>query len=162
MTRWWQHLSTGTEAGKRRLFAVVLLTLALAGSLHVHYGAWRPAPGIGNHLVPMMAYLVMAAAAIVLLVQRGTSPAAAAGDRAPRLVALLLALVGSVVYVLAVRALGVGVATVLGVTVATLALSAEPRRTILACVLTGLSSGVIFWLLFTRLAPIAMPAPLLF
>ncbi len=160
--RWLQHLSIGTEAGKRRLLGAALLTLAVAGLLHVQYGSWRPAPGIGNHLVPMMAYLVMAAASIVLLLARSTTPATATAGERPRLVVLLVALVGSVVYVLAVRMLGIGVATVLGITLATLALSAQPRRNLLACALTGLLSGAVFWLLFTRLAPIVMPRPLLF
>lgn len=52
------------------LFAISLLLLGGAGWPDVRYGAWRPGPGVGNYLIPMVAYWIIVAAGAAPLLGR--------------------------------------------------------------------------------------------
>lgn len=144
-------------------FSALILALGVAGLLDIRYGDWRPGPGVGNHLVPMVAYwvLVGAGAAGLLGRLRKDWQPDAERLRVP-LLAVSVALLWGGLFFLAVRHVGLAVSTAafIGGATTLLAPRGAVRPVLLAVV--ALASGVVFWLMFTRLAPILVADPILF
>lgn len=144
-------------------FGALALALGIIGLLHVRYGSWRPGPGGGNWLVPMVAYWVLAGAGAAILLGRLRATWQPDADR---LRVPLLVVAGSLlwggVFFLAVRHVGVAVASAVLLCAAMLLLAPRDglRPWFIAAV--ALAAGAVFWLLFTRIAPILMANPILF
>lgn len=150
------------EIFRDRVFAALLLLLGVAGLLDIRFGAWRPGPGVGNHLAPMAAYWTLIAAGAVMLLGRGRKKAGT-GDLlklAPIPVLFGLAWAGG--YFLAVIHIGVATSTALFLALAFWLLSARTEIRLFNIATAALGAGATFWLLFTRLAPILLSNPLLF
>lgn len=148
------------EARRDRIFAALLLLLGVAGLLDIRLGPWRPGPGVGNHLIPMIAYWVLIIAGGAILAGRGKKEAGDPLKLAPVPVLLGLAWAGG--YFLAAINIGVAVSTALFLAIAFRLLSARAEARIPSIAAVALGAGVVFWLLFTRLAPILLFNPLLF
>jgi len=144
-------------------FGALILALGVVGLLDIRYGAWRPGPGGGNQLVPMVAYWVLAGCGAVILLGRlraGWQPDA---DRLHvPVVAIVGALLWGVVFFLAVRHIGLAVSATVLIGGAMAALSPKPELRPAMLALVALAAGAVFWLLFTQLAPILVANPILF
>lgn len=144
-------------------FGAMVLALGVVGLLDVRFGNWRPGPGGGNHLVPMVAYWVLVACGAAMLLGRlraGWQPDA---DRLRvPLLAVAGALVWGVVFFSAVRHIGLAVSATVLIGAAMLALAPQVERRPVLLVLVALAAGTTFWVLFTWLAPILVAEPILF
>jgi hypothetical protein len=144
-------------------FGLLAVALAVAGLLHIRYGSWRPGPGGGNALVPMVAYWVLLAAGAGILLARLR---AGWQSDTERLHVPLLVVAGSLVwgavFFLAVRNIGLAVSAsvLLGGAMLILSPRDDFRPGLIAVV--ALAAGAVFWLLFTRVAPILVSNPVLF
>lgn len=144
-------------------FGVLALLLAVIGLLHVRYGNWRPGPGGGNWLVPMVAYWVLLAAGLSILLGRLRGAWQPDTERLHvPLVAVAGGLLWGVAFFLAVRHIGIAVSVTVLVGAAMLALSPRDALRPGLIAMVALAAGAVFWLLFTRVAPILVANPILF
>lgn len=144
-------------------FSALVLALGVAGLLDIRYGDWRPGPGVGNHLVPMVAYWVLVASGAAGLLSRLRANWQPDAERlSVPILAVSAALLWGGLFFLAVRHVGLAVSTtvLIGGATALLAPRGAARPVLLAVV--ALASGAVFWLMFTRLAPILVADPILF
>lgn len=144
------------------LLGILLLLLGAAGLLDIRYGAWRPGPGIGNHLIPMVAYWVIVLSGAGLLAGRirPTSKAEDVLTLSPWPVAAGLLWAGC--YFIAVRHIGLAVSTALFMAGAIWCLSGSNARGGLGIGIVSACAGAVFWVLFTQLAPILLSRQMLF
>jgi len=150
---------------REAVFAGLMLALGMAGLLDIRYGNWRPGPGIGNHLVPMVAYWVLVGAAAAMLAGLAWRFRRETGTETPlqvRVLPVLGGLVWALGFYWSARHVGIAVSTALfmGVAMAALAPIADRRLLRICCV--AVAAGGFFWLLFTQLAPILVTRQLLF
>ncbi len=156
---------------KELLSAALMLTLGVAGLLHIQYGAWRPAPLVPSYIMPQTAYYFLLAAGVWVLAALGLfalkgrlsaleRPGAENQDLVGVGVAVALMLGGAVVYFWLVLNVGLVVATVAfnGVLVAMLAPNASYKSLLIVPLLVGAA----VWLLFVRMIGVTLPTPLLF
>jgi hypothetical protein len=139
-----------------------LLALALAGLLHVAFGQWRPSPGGNPWLVPMLAYLLIIPAALLMAREAWRETGAGDEEEAAGLLPVLATACWSVAFFQAVQWLGLVSGTFLLVVAAMLALSPQPWRAARIVVPVAALVAVAFWLMFTRLAPVILREPWLF
>jgi len=152
-----------SQAGQRDiLLAILLLLLGAAGLLDIRYGGWRPGPGIGNHLIPMVAYWIIVASGLALMVKRMRPPDEdeAALTLSPLPIAAGLLWAG--LYFIAVRHIGIAFSTTLFMAAAIWSLSHSDTRGGWGIGVVSASSGAVFWFLFTQMAPILLPRQILF
>lgn len=144
-------------------FAALILTLGLVGLLDVRFGDWRPGPGGGNHLVPMVAYWVLVVCGAAMLLGRLRAEWQPDADRLRvPLLAVAGALVWGAVFFSAVRHIGLAVSATILIGGAMLALAPRAERRPVLLMLVALAAGATFWVLFTWLAPILVAEPILF
>jgi len=146
-------------------FAGLMLALGAAGLLDIRYGNWRPGPGIGNHLVPMVAYWVLVGAAAAMLaglVLRLRREAETEKPLQVRALPVLGGLIWALGFYWCVRHVGIAVSTALFMGVAMAALAPLAHRSLPRILGVAVAAGGFFWLLFTQLAPILVTRQLLF
>jgi len=143
--------------------AGTLLVAASVGALHVVFGDWRPGPGGKPWLGPLVAYLVIVPAALVMTRQAlGRAPAPGADDAPAGALAVLVTASWGVLFFVAVRTAGIAAGTFVSMLVAMLALSAKPAEAARRVVPIALAVAAAFWLTFTRFAPIVLGETWLF
>lgn len=144
------------------LLALLIILLGTAGLLDIRHGTWRPGPGVGNHLIPMIVHWVFVLTGLALLGGRLRK----SGEDDPVLVispaTVLGGLLWAALYFLAVRNIGVAVATTGFMAIAIGALSFSEERKPFGIGVVSICAGAVFWLLFTQLAPILLASPILF
>ncbi len=136
--------------------------MASAGLLHVMYGDWRSGPGGGAWTVPLIAYVAILIAALVLFssaIRR--DEAETFPERSPA-VAVAGAAIWSIAFFYAVQFLGLAVGTFTAVSVAIFMLSPRQPSTWPKIVVLAAATSLSFWLLFSLLAPIILRRPLFF
>lgn len=138
--------------------AGALVAAALAGVLHVVFGEWRPGPGGKPWVGPLVAYLVIAPAAMLVArrAHRRAPPADAADEPPVGALPVLMIALWAVAFFVAVRTAGIATGTFLSMLVAMLALSARPWEAARRVVPIALAVAAAFWLTFTRLVPIVL------
>lgn len=142
--------------------ALALLGLAAIGILHGLYGTWRPGPGGGPWLVPMLVYFTLIGSGAVMLVAAfGGAGVRATAERAAFLPIIVTA-IWSIGLFYAVRKLGLFTGSTLGVGLAMIALSPNPLKALKVVVPLAVVVGIAFYLMFTRVAPILQGRPWLF
>jgi len=151
-----------TAAHRDVLFAILLLLLGGAGLLDIRYGAWQPGPGVGNYLIPMVAYWVLVGAGAALLAGRLRPSKTEESVLTLSPWPVMAGLIWAGVYFIAVRYVGVAVSTSLFMAAAIWCLSPSGARGSRGIGIVSLASGAIFWVLFTQLAPILVSRQLLF
>ncbi|APX94185.1 hypothetical protein BWR19_15230 [Halomonas sp. 1513] len=155
----------------RELLSVALmLSLGVAGLLHIEYGNWRVAPLVPSYIMPQTAYYFLIASGVWVLAMLGLEARrrrqgqGAEEGPAQDLVAIGLAsglmLGGAVVYFWMVLNLGLIVSTYLynAVLIAVLAPGARIKSILLVPVLVAAA----VWLLFIQMIGITLPPSLLF
>lgn len=145
------------------VFGLLMVSLGVWGLLDIRFGNWRPGPGVGNHLVPMVAYWVLVAAGGATLLGRLRASWKPDAERlALPVVPVAAALAWGIVFFWAVRHVGLAVSSAVLIGAAMAALSPRAEfRPVLLC-LVALAVGGVFWVLFTGLAPILVADPILF
>lgn len=156
-------ISSYTNAARRDIFfAILLLLLGSAGLIDIRYGGWRPGPGIGNHLIPMVVYWVIVASGLALMIKRMRPSDEDEAVLTFSLFPIAGGLLWASVYFLAVRHVGIAVSTTLFMAAAFWCLSHSDARGGLGIGVVSVSSGAVFWLLFTQMAPILLPRQIIF
>ncbi|CAN5609935.1 hypothetical protein BH23ACI1_BH23ACI1_06130 [soil metagenome] len=140
----------------------VLLGIALAGMAHLRVGEWRPAPGGGSWLVPLLAYLTIIPAAVTILHAALKSGLARQAEALPGLLPVLATALWSLVFFQGVRHLGLVSGTCGAMVTAMLLLAPRRREALRIVVPVAIAVSLAFWLLFTRVAPIIVERPVLF
>ncbi len=156
---------------KELLAAAVVLSLGIAGLIHIQLGAWRPAPLVPSYIMPQTAYYLLIASGVWILGAIGlfavrkrlanlAPPNAEQHDLIAVGVSVSVMLIGAVFYFLAVLNIGLVVSTVLfnAILVAVLAPNASLKTVLIVPPLVGL----VVWLLFIKLIGMTLPTPLLF
>ena len=131
-----------------------LLLISMVGLLHIWFGKWQSGPGVGSWLIPLIAYLCMALAAIVIL----WSPLAEISEndetepdvRCPVVVAAAWA----ILLFLTVLNIGLMVGTFAAVLLATWCLTPRDQQAWLPILFTSSLAAVGFWFIFGFLARI--------
>ena len=131
-----------------------LLLISMVGLLHIWFGRWQSGPGVGSWLIPLIAYLCMALAAIVIL----WSPLAEISEndetepdvRCPVVVAAAWA----ILLFLTVLNIGLMVGTFAAVLLATWCLTPRDQQAWLPILFTSSLAAVGFWFIFGFLARI--------
>lgn len=138
--------------------SIALVVAAVAGVLHVVFGEWRPGPGGKPWVAPLVAYLVIAPAAVLVAKRaRGLASEDDATDEPPvGALPVLVTATWAVLFFMAVRTAGIAAGTFVSMLVAMLALSARPREAARRVVPIALAVAAAFWLTFTRLVPIVL------
>ncbi len=144
------------------VMAIALLGLATGGILHVFYGTWRPGPGGGPWLLPMLVYLTLIGSGIVMLVAAFQGAAVRASAERAAFLPIIVTAIWSMALFYAVRKLGLFTGSTLGVGLAMLALSPSPLKALKVVAPLALVAGIAFYLMFTRVAPILQGRPWLF
>lgn len=148
------------------VFGIAMLAIAALGLYDVQYGRWRPGPGIGNHLVPSMAYWLIGISGALVVAERLLALRRGAPCSVPALGApgwtLLVTLAWAIAYFQAVRHVGIAVSTFAFIALAVALLTPADERNLLRIVAIALLSAATFWSLFNLLAPIVTPRQLLF
>lgn len=156
---------------KELLSAAVMLSLGIAGLIHIQYGAWRPAPLVPSYIMPQTAYYfliggglwVLTALGLFTLRQR-VSALERPGAKDQDLVAIglssALMLGGAIIYFLMVLNLGLIVSTVAfnAVLIAVLA----PNVSLKGLLIVPPLMGAAVWLLFIKMIGMTLPSALLF
>lgn len=163
---------TGTETGtstpgKGLVFSLAGLACIIIG--HALVADWRPSPGGNPWLVPVIASsLILACAVLLGLRLRGNTAdltdSVVAGRRRQAVnmaVATLFTSGWGLGFFHAVQWLGLITATCLFTAAGMLALSPQPRRALRVILPLSLTVATVFWLMFTRLAPVMLGDPLL-
>lgn len=156
---------------KELLSAALMLSLGIAGLIHIQYGAWRPAPLVPSYIMPQTAYYfliggglwVLAALGLFTLRQRVSAlerPGAKDQDLVAIGLASALMLGGAILYFLLVLNLGLVVSTVAfnAVLIAVLA----PNASLKGLLIVPLLLGAAVWLLFIKMIGMTLPPVLLF
>jgi hypothetical protein len=146
------------------LLASLVIVGGLIGMLDVSFGNWRPGPGVGNHLVPMMAYWTLVLSGAVVLKNAIIQKAGEAEGDVLKLspIPVLIGAVWAGLYFIAVQHIGTGVSSAVFLGAAIWLLSAQKERKALHISIIAIAAGAVFWVLFTLLAPIIVRNPLLF
>lgn len=144
------------------LLALLVILLGTAGLLDIRHGTWRPGPGVGNHLIPMIVHWVFVLTGLALFAGRIRT----SNEEEPVLTISLAPVLGGLLwaglYFLAVRHVGVAVATTGFMAIAIWALSHSDERKPFSIWVVSMCAGAVFWVLFTQLAPILLASPILF
>lgn len=159
-----KHLLSGRAWMHRELgFAALLIVLAGVGLWDVRFGEWRPGPGGGNALVPTVAYWVLLAVGVAIVLDR-LRPGWAPDEESLRVPVLVVAgaLLWGGAFFLAVRHIGIAVSASVLVAGAIWTLTPPAERRPGLITIIALCSGLAFWIVFTRLAPILVASPILF
>ncbi|MDP3534741.1 MAG: hypothetical protein Q8S08_05050 [Halomonas sp.] len=156
---------------KELLAAAVVLSLGIAGLIHIQLGAWRPAPLVPSYIMPQTAYYFLIASGVWILGGIGlfavrkrlanlAPPNAEQHDLVAVGMSVFVMIIGAVFYFLAVLNIGLVVSTVVfnAILVAVLAPNASLKTVLIVPLLVGL----VVWLLFMRLIGMTLPTPLLF
>ncbi|AVI62247.1 tripartite tricarboxylate transporter TctB family protein [Halomonas sp. GFAJ-1] len=156
---------------KELLAAAVVLSLGIAGLIHIQLGAWRPAPLVPSYIMPQTAYYFLIASGVWILGGIGlfavrkrlanlAPPNAEQHDLVAVGVSVFVMIIGAVFYFLAVLNIGLVVSTVVfnAILVAVLAPNASLKTVLIVPLLVGL----VVWLLFMKLIGMTLPTPLLF
>lgn len=141
--------------------AATVIVMAVLGLLHVRYGTWRPGPGGGPALVPVLAYLAIVPSAATMIWQGLRRPDMTRTE-AIRLWPVLACTLWAVGYFWLVRTIGMVTATALALTFAMAALSPDPLRSLRIIVPVVIICAAAFWIMFTQVAPIIQMHVLLF
>jgi len=140
--------------------AAGLAALGLLGIAVVVLGQWRPSPGGNPWLVPLLAFLTLLPTAGLMArsaLKGRVGPALPRPDVLP----IVLGALWATGFFVLVRALGLVSATLLSMLLAMWVLAPRPRPVVRILVLTAVVA-LVFWLLFTRLAPLVLSTPWLF
>lgn len=156
---------------KELLAAAVVLSLGIAGLIHIQLGAWRPAPLVPSYIMPQTAYYFLIASGVWILGGVGlfairkrlanlAPPNAEQHDLVAVGMSVFVMIIGAVFYFLAVLNVGLVVSTVVfnAILVAVLAPNASLKTVLIVPLLVGL----VVWLLFMKLIGMTLPTPLLF
>lgn len=156
---------------KELLAAVVVLSLGIAGLIHIQLGAWRPAPLVPSYIMPQTAYYFLIASGVWILGAIGIftarkrlanlgTPNAEQHDIVAVGMSVSVMLIGAVFYFLSVLNIGLVVSTVVfnAILVAVLA----PNASLKTLATVPPLVGIVVWLLFVKLIGMTLPTPLLF
>ncbi|MBZ0329638.1 hypothetical protein KZO25_04810 [Halomonas sp. ANAO-440] len=156
---------------KELLSAAVMLSLGIAGLIHIQYGAWRPAPLVPSYIMPQTAYYFLIGSGFWVLAMLGfftlrkrASALERPDARDQDLVAIGLSsglmLGGAIIYFWLVLNLGLIVSTVAfnAVLIAVLA----PNLSLKGLLIVPPLMGAAVWLLFIKMIGMTLPSPLLF
>ena len=156
---------------KELLSAAVMLSLGIAGLIHIQYGAWRPAPLVPSYIMPQTAYYFLIGSGLWVLAMLGfftlrkrESALERPGAKDQDLVAIGLSsglmLGGAIIYFLMVLNLGLIVSTVAfnAVLIAVLA----PKVSLKGLLIVPPLMGAAVWLLFIKMIGMTLPPSLLF
>jgi hypothetical protein len=131
-----------------------LLLISMVGLLHIWFGKWQSGPGVGSWLIPLIAYLCMALAAIVILwsplAEISENDETEADVRWPVVVAAAWA----ILFFLTVLNIGLMVGTFAAVLLATWCLTPRDQQAWLPILFTSSLAAVGFWFIFGFLARI--------
>ena len=131
-----------------------LLLISMVGLLHIWFGRWQSGPGVGSWLIPLIAYLCMALAAIVILwsplAEISENDETEADVRWPVVVAAAWA----ILFFLTVLNIGLMVGTFAAVLLATWCLTPRDQQAWLPILFTSSLAAVGFWFIFGFLARI--------
>jgi hypothetical protein len=131
-----------------------LLLVSMVGLLHIWFGAWQSGPGVGAWLIPLIAYLCMALAAIAIL----WSPPAEISENdeiEPDVrCAVVVAAAWAILLFLTVLNIGLMVGTFAAVLLATWCLTRRDQQAWLPILFSSSLAAVGFWFIFGFLAPI--------
>lgn len=154
--------SAGSRDRKALLLSGLLLLLAAAGLLHVFFGTWRPSPGGNAWLVPLLCFVVIVPAAVLMARQAWRDGADTSREEGGSAVVVLATAVWAMAFFNAVQWLGLVTGTWLAMAMAMLALSPRPLQAAKSVVPLAVLTGIMFWLMFTRLAPLVLREPIFF
>ncbi|EWH00643.1 hypothetical protein [Halomonas sp. BC04] len=156
---------------KELLSAAVMLSLGIAGLIHIQYGAWRPAPLVPSYIMPQTAYYFLIGSGLWVLAMLGfftlrkrESALERPGAKDQDLVAIGLSsglmLGGAIIYFWLVLNLGLIVSTVAfnAVLIAVLA----PNLSLKGLLIVPPLMGAAVWLLFIKMIGMTLPPSLLF
>lgn len=147
-----------------RLLAGSLVLGGALGLFDIWAGKWKPGPGVGNHLVPMIAYWVLVFTGLAVfknsLLEKTSELSGSLLKLAP--IPLAIGLVWAGLYFIAVRQIGIAVSTAAFIGTAIWLLSSQKERNALHICIIAICSGGIFWTLFTLMAPILIKDSALF
>lgn len=156
---------------KELLAAAVVLSLGIAGLIHIQLGAWRPAPLVPSYIMPQTAYYFLIASGVWILGAIGlfafrkrladlAPPNAGQHDLVAVGISVSVMLLGAVVYFLAVLNIGLVVSTIVfnAILVAVLA----PNASLKTLTIVPPLVGIVVWLLFVKLIGMTLPTQLLF
>jgi hypothetical protein len=145
-----------------RIIGLIFLVLGFLGLLYTVFGEFSEGAGIGAHLLPRLSFLIILAAGISLLLDKGESYQPQ-GDLATVSVQSVLLFVGmGLIYFLLVRRLGLIVSTLLYSLGVFSLLTVDPFKHWKQIVLPGIFITLLVWIAFTRVLSIVLPDPLLF
>lgn len=139
--------------------ALGLLMIAVGGLLHVRYGGWRSGPGVGAHLVPMLAYWVVLLSLVPILWShiRGHDAAQKLRLPAPLLPLLAVAAWGAAFFMMVLH-VGLFTGTAIALSAAIIALSG-PGRSVPRIIALAVLLATVFFAIFTQVAPILLRDP---
>lgn len=139
-----------------------LLLISMVGLLHIWFGEWQSGPGVGAWLIPLIAYLCMALAAIVIL--WGPPAEISENDETEPDVRwpVIVAAAWAILLFLTVLNIGLMVGTFAAVLLATWCLTPRDQQAWLPLLFSTTLAAVGFWFIFGILAPIIVEQTLLF
>jgi len=144
------------------IIGLVFLILGVAGLLYTIFGEFSEGAGIGAHLLPRLSFLIVLAAGISLLLDKGESYQPQ-GDLAAVSVQSVLLFIGmGFIYFFLVLRLGLIVSTLLYSLGVFSLLTVDPLKHWKQIVLPGIFITLLIWIAFTRVLSIILPDPLLF
>lgn len=156
---------------KELLSAAVMLSLGVAGLIHIQFGAWRPAPLVPSYIMPQTAYYFLIGSGLWVLAMLGfftlrkresalERPDAKDQDLVAIVLSSALMLGGAIIYFWLVLNLGLIVSTVAfnAVLIAVLA----PNVSLKGLLIVPPLLGAAVWLLFIKMIGMTLPSALLF
>jgi hypothetical protein len=131
-----------------------LLLISMVGLLHIWFGRWQSGPGVGSWLIPLIAYLCMALAAIVILWPSLAGISENAETEPDVRCPVVVAAAWAILLFLTVLNIGLMVGTFAAVLLATWCLTPRDEQAWLPILFTSSLAAVGFWFIFGFLAPI--------
>jgi hypothetical protein len=144
------------------IIGLVFLILGVAGFLYTVFGEFSEGAGLGAHLLPRLSFLIIVAAGISLLLDKGQGFQPRGDLEAVNVPSVLIFIGMGLIYFLLVLRLGLIVSTLLYSWGLFSLLTVEPLKHWKQVVLPGIFITLLIWIMFTRVLSIILPDPLLF
>ena len=145
-----------------RIIGLVLLLLGIAGLLHTIFGEFSEGAGIGAALLPRLAFIIILAAGISFVVDRGKGYQPQGDLLTINVKSVLLFISLGLIYFILVPKIGLIVSTALYSCLMFSLLTVKPLKHWKQIIFPSAIITVLIWFVFTQLLSIVLPKPLLF
>ena len=148
--------------GRERIVGIVFVGLGLGGLLQTIFGAYSAGAGVGAHLLPRIAFLIVLGAGVFLLADPRPGAAPQGQMAAVGITSVLVFTGAGFLHFLAVLRIGLVVSTLLYSLFMFALLTSRPLKNWKQVVVPSIVITALVWGGFTWLLPLVLPRPLLF